>query len=527
MAGDERIVICGAGAIGASVAYFLTRRGARPAVIERARPAAAASGRAAGFLALDWNAGTPLDELARASFGLHRELADELGAERLGYRPMDALMTAAADDEDLQRYRRLPNPGWLDGNVVAHEVIGGAATTAQVDPRRFTTAAPRGRPRARGGARDRRGGRARVRRPGRRGERRLGQRRGAAGRRRGAGPRPLDRQAQRWLALPQVFGTKSASIVLGAEVPAQAVFSEFLGRDRRRSTIEMYPRAGGVVYVAGHPEPGALPDDPDEIVPSDEACEELHRVAGVHSSALRDAEVVGRSACYRPLTVDGIPLIGPVPGAPGAFLATGHASWGILNAPATGRMVGEMILDGASHSVDASPFAVTRLPGRPRSRTPEGGSAAEPAGAEGPHVVADLLHDLLQAGEVAPAEELGEVAADAVAVDGPRVFERREPLGRRPDEHDPPVVGRALAPHQAGLLHAVDHAREAAPARQDPRRDLVHRHAAARLLELDEDVVPAERELARCLELGVEDVRQRECALEEDAPRHQLLASGA
>ena len=34
---------------------------------------------------------------------------------------------------------------------------------------------------------------------------------------------------------------------------------------------------------------------------------------------------------------------------------------GILNAPATGRMVSEMILDGASNSVDGSPFAVTRL----------------------------------------------------------------------------------------------------------------------------------------------------------------------
>ena len=45
-------------------------------------------------------------------------------------------------------------------------------------------------------------------------------------------------------------------------------------------------------------------------------------MAGVHSSALRDAEVVARSACYRPLTVNGIPLIGPVPGAPGAYLAT-------------------------------------------------------------------------------------------------------------------------------------------------------------------------------------------------------------
>ena len=359
---QPRIVICGAGAIGSSVAFFLARRGARALVVDRARPAAAASGKAAGFLALDWNAGTPLDELARASFGLHRELAVELGAERIGYRPMDALMTAAADEGDLERYRRLPNPDWLDGNVVAHEVIGSEETTAQVDPLRFTralleTAMENGAELVTGvvdglafdGPDD-----------------------AVSGVSIDGAERPADvvvlalgpwtSQAQRWLALPQVFGTKSASIVLGAEVPAQAVFSEFIGRDRRRSTIEMYPRAGGVVYVAGSPEPGALPDDPDEIVPSDRSCEELHRVAGVHSNRLRHAEVLGRSACYRPLTVDGVPLIGPVPGAPGAYLATGHASWGILNAPATGRMVAEMILDGASQSVDASPFALSRLP---------------------------------------------------------------------------------------------------------------------------------------------------------------------
>lgn len=357
-----RIVICGAGAIGASVAYFLTRRGARPLIVDRARPAAAASGRAAGFLALDWNTGTPLDALARASFGLHRELADELGAERLGYRPMDALMTAASDEGDLERYRGLPNPDWLDGNVVAHEVIGGTGTTAQVNPRQFTTgmveaAVERGATLATGvvdglafGGPD---GAVSgvsidgVEHPADVVVMALG---------------PWTSQAQRWMALPQVFGTKSASIVLGAEVPPQAVFSEFVSRDRQRMTLEMYPRPGGLVYVSGHPEHGSLPDDPDEIAPGEAACEELHRMAGVHASSLRDAEVVSRSACYRPLTVDGIPLIGPVPGAPGAFLATGHASWGILNAPATGRMVSEMILDGGAHSVDAAPFALTRLP---------------------------------------------------------------------------------------------------------------------------------------------------------------------
>jgi glycine/D-amino acid oxidase-like deaminating enzyme len=362
MTAPGRIVICGAGAIGSSTAYFLTGRGARPLVVDRARPAAAASGKAAGFLALDWNAGTPLDALARASFALHRELAEELGAERLGYRPMAALMTAAADEADLERYRRLPNPDWLDGNVVAHEVIGGPETTAQVNPLRFTrtvleAALERGAA-LRTGVVD--------------GLAFEGEDGAVSGVSVDGALVPADvvvlalgpwtSRAQRWLALPQVFGTKSASIVLGADVPAQAVFSEFVGRDRQRSTIEMYPREGGAVYVAGHPEHGELPDDPDEIVASDRACEELHRMAGVHSSALRDAEVIARSACYRPLTVDGIPLIGPVPGAPGAYLATGHASWGILNAPATGRMVSEMILDGESRSVDASPFALIRLP---------------------------------------------------------------------------------------------------------------------------------------------------------------------
>ena len=362
MTAPGRVVICGAGAIGASVAYYLTRRGVRPLIVDRARPAAAASGRAAGFLALDWNAGTPLDELARASFALHLQLAEELGAHALGHRPMEALMTAAADDQDLERYRRLASPEWLDGNVVVHEAIGDPTTTAQVNPLQFTTALLDAA--VEGGAEFIQGvvdGLVFTGDDGAVGgvsidgtDHRAGTVVLALG--------PWTSQAQRWLALPQVFGSKSASVVLGADAPATAVFSEFIAGDGARGTIEVYPRAGGTVYVAGHPEHGALPEDPDEIRPSDEACEELHRIAGIHSSALRAAEIVARSACFRPLTVDGIPLIGPVPGAAGAYLATGHASWGILNAPATGRMVAEMIVDGESRSVDARPFALSRLP---------------------------------------------------------------------------------------------------------------------------------------------------------------------
>jgi glycine/D-amino acid oxidase-like deaminating enzyme len=46
----KRMVICGGGAIGAASAYFISRRGARPIVIERHEVAGAASGKSGGRL---------------------------------------------------------------------------------------------------------------------------------------------------------------------------------------------------------------------------------------------------------------------------------------------------------------------------------------------------------------------------------------------------------------------------------------------------------------------------------------------
>jgi hypothetical protein len=42
-------------------------------------------------------------------------------------------------------------------------------------------------------------------------------------------------------------------------------------------------------------------------------------------------------ACFRPVTEDGLPFIGAVPGVDGAYEATGHSVRGMLNAPATGE----------------------------------------------------------------------------------------------------------------------------------------------------------------------------------------------
>jgi FAD dependent oxidoreductase len=85
-----QVVICGGGVIGACTAYFLSLRGIEVIVIERAEVAAAASGKAGGFLALDWCADTPLDALARRSFQLHAALPDRVAGD-WGYRRLSAL----------------------------------------------------------------------------------------------------------------------------------------------------------------------------------------------------------------------------------------------------------------------------------------------------------------------------------------------------------------------------------------------------------------------------------------------------
>ena len=55
-----------------------------------------------------------------------------------------------------------------------------------------------------------------------------------------------------------------------------------------------------------------------------------------------------------------------MPGVRGAYVATGHGPWGMLNAPATGLAMAELVADGAATLVDLRPFDPARpAPGRP------------------------------------------------------------------------------------------------------------------------------------------------------------------
>ena len=170
--------------------------------------------------------------------------------------------------------------------------------------------------------------------------------------------------AAQWLPLPPVFGLKGHSLVFetGTQVPAEALFLEYQEASGGVHSPEVFPRTDGTTYVCAISSESPLPVDPADVAPDPGAIERLQAMCS-RAVARRSAraKVLARQACYRPVTQDGLPLIGAVPGLAGAYVATGHSVWGILNAPATGEAMAELILDGAAR---------TRRPGALRSGPP-------------------------------------------------------------------------------------------------------------------------------------------------------------
>jgi glycine/D-amino acid oxidase-like deaminating enzyme len=66
------------------------------------------------------------------------------------------------------------------------------------------------------------------------------------------------------------------------------------------------------------------------------------------------------ASLFRPVTQDGLPLSAESRNR-GRLLATGDNVWGILNAPATGKALAELIADGVASSTDFTPFDPIRL----------------------------------------------------------------------------------------------------------------------------------------------------------------------
>ena len=60
------------------------------------------------------------------------------------------------------------------------------------------------------------------------------------------------------------------------------------------------------------------------------------------------------------MTYDSVPIIGACPGNPRVTLATGHNMLGLSLAPATGKLVAEL-LTGRKPHIEAEPYSPERL----------------------------------------------------------------------------------------------------------------------------------------------------------------------
>jgi glycine/D-amino acid oxidase-like deaminating enzyme len=78
--------------------------------------------------------------------------------------------------------------------------------------------------------------------------------------------------------------------------------------------------------------------DPDAYVP-------LLRERGARFvPALERAPTGAVRACARPLSADGLPLLGRAPGRDDLFVAAGHGPWGVSLGPASARLVADLVL---------------------------------------------------------------------------------------------------------------------------------------------------------------------------------------
>ncbi|GMH25213.1 hypothetical protein Nepgr_027056 [Nepenthes gracilis] len=370
----HRVVVCGGGVIGVCTAYFLSKKGAAVTLVEQSSVACAASGKAGGFLALDWCDGGPLSNLARASFNLHRSLAEELdGPRSYGYRPLGALSVTVRESPEQNSGPSssvgLEVPSWIDGLGRNFRTIGTTRTTAQVHPRLFTTTLMTAAVEKYGvelvfGKAER----VDVGEGGRVGSVVLEDERVIEADSVVLALGPWSSKMAILSSMFRVYGLKAHSIVLEPKEPdaitAHALFlSYYPAHGGKPMDPEVYPRPTGEVYICGSTAEEEVPSRPEQVASNPESIQMLKRVAGNVSSLLAEGEarVTAEQACFLPCTDDGIPIIGEIPGVKGCFVGTGHSCWGILNGPATGAALSELILDGREQVVDLSSFTPARF----------------------------------------------------------------------------------------------------------------------------------------------------------------------
>lgn len=360
-------VVVGGGIVGLTTAFYLVKKGHRVLLVEKCAIACHSSGKAGGFLTdgdSGWHRGA-IAKLAKRSFSLHEALADEFGADAIGWRRVRCVGSGPGD---------VATPPWL--KPAFKNDMGDQSGLAQVSPHKLMDALTEA-VKSRGC------------------EVMIGKVVGVEVKEDAVVAVRVEEQASAEpLRLPcaavvlamGAWARDAAEWFPGSALPKDTVASRYtsvvwddaeVGKDATmvfvsdEHHVEIYPRADEC-YANGCPTTTELPDDPRAIVPPPQTVEDVKAETIGAVARLKDAPVLRTTACFLAGSDDGSPVVGKVPGVRNAVIACGGGCWGILNGPAMGEATAALVL-GEEPSVNLEPFDPARF-GRPRVAVPTGGT---------------------------------------------------------------------------------------------------------------------------------------------------------
>ncbi|ORY76094.1 FAD dependent oxidoreductase, partial [Protomyces lactucae-debilis] len=340
----KHIVIVGAGIIGVSTAYYLTKHpsytGQPITLIDSTGVAAAASGKAGGLLAMDWHE-KETSPLAALSYRLHESLAQEY-PDRWGYRKLDTL-SVRTSPKGKAGVKLKQEIDWLDQSIVEKvNVLGTTDSTAQVHPRKF----------CRGLLSEAKGVNLIVAKV-------VAVNPGVATVE--TSPGVLEDMSsdciivcagpwtERLLNVP-ITSVRAHSITVLTPKPVtpHALFTDMRLADGSNVNPEFYARQDEIYICGEGDEDVPLPDKASDVQVDMARCGALKQYADALSPFFRDAEIGVQQACYLPTSPT--PLVGKL--QQGVYVASGHSCWGICLGPGTGKVMSEIIFEGKAKSAD-------------------------------------------------------------------------------------------------------------------------------------------------------------------------------
>jgi glycine oxidase len=343
-------IVVGAGIIGLSLAIELNKQGLRVLVVEKGEPGREASWAAGGMLVDSPGETRPeLQELATASAGMYpefvRELEDESGL-KIDLRSVGTIVLACVESPATTRACSLPLPlAELESALQMIDLTPHYLKERCVDPRDLTAAAI------------------------------------AAARHRGidfssgdhvlavevaegkaCGVRTNKTQfaagivvncAGAWAGQigPHAFPTRPVKGQMLCVIMPQ---KEMVRHVIRNPDVYLIPRSDGRMVIGATVEEAGFDK---QTVP--ETIQKLRQAALDLVPKLSHARILEAWAGLRPGTPDGLPILGATP-TPGYFVATGHFRDGILLAPVTARVMGQIVTD-QKPGLDVSKLSAARF----------------------------------------------------------------------------------------------------------------------------------------------------------------------